>query len=121
MFARYTFGTKSSIWKFHFVNDIETIIEHTLAHVDSDKYEDFRDLLEYGLQDAGYLEHNERLRSSIVQDGADGNAYLSLPYMNETFLRGTIFYDNAVEKWLLEDGTVDYIESFDTYIKECLF
>ena len=121
MYAKHTVGARSSIWKFHFIQDIEQVIEQVVKFGGHHSYDDFRDTLEYALQDANYLAYNQEISCMMVEEGLEAKVFLSLPYMQEVLIHGTLLYDNMEMQWVIDEETLDYAEAFDTYVEECLF
>lgn len=122
VYARYQDGNRSSIWKFHFLDDIEFVIDNTLTKLGSIFFEDFRDTVEAVLQDHNFLSYTEEVSVDFIDEGnQEGQFFLSLPYMQDPIVHGILYYDQSVACWMLEEGTVSYDDAFDTYIDECLY
>jgi hypothetical protein len=122
LFARYTAGGRSAIWKFHFLHDLENVIEKMLTGLGSFYFEDLRDTLEYTLQDMDYLEHNEELSVDLIEDGLEAEFFIALPYMQDPIVNGTLYYEaNKYAAWLVQEGELNFEDAMHTYIEECLY
>lgn len=121
LFARYRLGDRTNIWKFHFLHHIEDLIDDTLSHLGSFYYEDFRNTMEYTLQDADLLSYTEELSVDWIEDGLEAEFFFSLPYMQDPIIHGTLYYEDTTNKWLIEEGSISYDDAFEYYVEECLY
>lgn len=122
-YARYQDpdSDRKRIFKFHFLQDLETVIHYTVSHIHSYIFEDFKDTLEYALQDNGFLSNTEEISFQWIMEGETAEFFVNLPYMREPIIHGTLYNDPAFHTWMVEEGSIMYDDAFDIYIEECLY